>query len=249
MLLRAASDTRPYHLGPFPMEVLPRDERVRRQEAERTASPMDKQEAAPQSEFAIAVQRYQALFDSLADGAPAAAKAPVPDDLARRSVDIKGGGYFLNAAQIGICRMPASAWLAAAPSQDQTFAIVVAVEHGRPPEDDNPAATWTEGCGPMAADMRAGEIACCLAGYVRQLGFAATAHSASQTAVDFGCLAVLAGVAVRREDKLVHPFLEQRYSLAAVTTEYALDEDAPLAEDADGVNGLHYWLGINGAES
>ncbi|MGI9424103.1 MAG: Fe-S protein, partial [Hyphomicrobiaceae bacterium] len=42
---------------------------------------------------------------------------------------------------------------------------------------------------------------------------------------------------------------EQRYSLAAVTTEYALDEDAPLAEDADGVNGLHYWLGINGAES
>ncbi len=40
MFLRAASEDRPYHLGSFPEEVLPRDARVRRDEAARPASAM-----------------------------------------------------------------------------------------------------------------------------------------------------------------------------------------------------------------
>ena len=62
-------------------------------------------------------------------------------------------------------------------------------------------------------------------------------------------IAVLAGLAVRRAHALHNPFLDDCFSIAVVSTEYALAEDEPLAADVDGVNGLHYWLGINGAES
>ena len=249
MFVRAANDTRPYHFGPLPMETLPRDARIIRLEKDRPALATSSHEASPPSSFIQAVQKYQTLFDSLASGVPASKRAPVTDDLDRRTMDVKGGGYFLNASQIGICRIPSSGWLESVERPDHAFAIVIVVEHGRQPEASNLASRWVEGGLQKSGDLRAGEIACCLAGYIRHLGFAAKAHSATQTDVDLDRLAVLAGTVVRRGDKLVHPILDARFSLAVVTTEYELAQDTPLAADVDGVNGLHYWFGINGAES
>ena len=74
---------------------------------------------------------------------PARAEAPVPDDPHRRMVDVKGYGYFMNAAQIGICKIPRLAWTTDGNSNgdvgDHEFAVVLLLEHGRLPEADNPA--------------------------------------------------------------------------------------------------------------
>lgn len=62
MFLRAASEDRPYHLGSFPEEVLPRDARVRRDEAARPASAMLLPFGSTRGPFGSAVRRYHELF-------------------------------------------------------------------------------------------------------------------------------------------------------------------------------------------
>ncbi|MGI9521590.1 MAG: Fe-S protein [Hyphomicrobiaceae bacterium] len=249
MFLRSSNETRPYHLGPHPQEILPRDITIRTRENNVAQNRHDVKAVASDSAFGKALVKYRTLFDTLSDGPVAPERAPVPRDPTRRTIDIKGGGYFLNASLIGICRMPSSAWLAETDHSSHAYAIVICVEHGREPEADNLAAGWVNGCAQAASDLRATEIACCLAGHIRLMGFAARAHSTKQSQLDVERLAVLSGIAVRRPGGLHNPFFADRFSIAVVSTEYKLEEDLPLADDVDAVQGLHYWLGINGAQS
>ena len=249
MLLHAPNESRPYHLGPLPQEVLPRDAGVLEVEASRPRSSVRAAAEIANAPFAVAVGRYHRLFASLATGNVAAAKAPVPDDPARRAVDIKGGGYFLNASGVGICGLPPNAWFLGCDVTSDTHAVVVMVEHGRVPEADNMAAGWVSDGDEAAGDLRAAEIATCLAGHIRQMGFAAQAHSVGHSQVDIERLAVMAGLVVRNGEVVLNPYLGTRFSLAAVTTEYALEPDMPLAADTPTSHGLRYWLGINGAQS
>jgi len=53
----------------------------------------------------------------------------------------------------------------------------------------------------------------------------------------------------RYGDTVVSPFLDDNIILAAVTTDYALAIDLPLAPVRHAGKGLRYWWGINGAES
>jgi reductive dehalogenase len=100
------------------------------------------------------------------------------------------------------------------------------------------------------ADMRAAEIAVCVAGHIRAMGFAARAHIAGLSLVDAERLAVLAGLAVRMDDgTLRNPYLATDFSLAVVSTDYVLSLDKPLHADALKPKRLRYWLGINGAQS
>ena len=131
MLLHAPNETRPYQLGPLPMEVLPRDEAVLARETARPALVAEPGVAPGGSPFAVAVERYRALFATLADGETAPAKAPLPNNPERLATDIKGGGYFLNASQIAVCAIPPNAWLTEAEPLPHGTAIVVIVEHGR----------------------------------------------------------------------------------------------------------------------
>ena len=99
------------------------------------------------------------------------------------------------------------------------------------------------------AGMRACEIACCLAEYIRHMGFDARAHVDGNELLDVERLAVLAGLAVRRGDAIENPYIGNRFSLAAISTDYALAVDMPLRADALKAKGLAYWWGINGAQS
>jgi reductive dehalogenase len=246
VLLRSAQEDRPYHLGPLPAEVLPRDVRVLAREAARPAvAPATT--SIPDTPFGRAIARYHDLLAGMRDGDVAAKPAPLPDDLERRAVDIKGGAYFLNASQVGICRLFDSAWTAE-PLVGHDHAVVLLVEVGRTPEADNLASGWVAGAETAAAEMRAAALAVVVAGHIRRMGFAATAHSARFGTLDLDRLAVASGLALRADDKVVSPFLD-RFALAAVSTSYELACDVPLAEDADGVSPLLHWLGINGAES
>jgi reductive dehalogenase len=97
--------------------------------------------------------------------------------------------------------------------------------------------------------MRAAEIAACLAEYLRNMGFVARSHMAGNTLLDIERLAVLAGLVVRRGDAVEHPYIGTGFVLSAVTTDYELAADTPLAAEALGARGLAYWWGINGARS
>ena len=247
MFVRAASTKRPYHLGPFPLEVLRRDPAVAAREAARepTAPP---QMPAPVGPLAAALRHYRDLYAPLAAGEPAKQQAPLPDDLARRAADVKGCAYFMNASQVGICAVPDHAWYLSAAKEAHARAVVVLVEYGRVPERDNLAHEWIAPAEREAAELRAAEIAVCLARHIRAMGFAACADLPGEARLDHARLAVLAGLALWKGERVANPFVGERFALAVVTTEYEVALDQPLHQSAK-IDRFRYWLGINGATS
>ncbi|MGI9415325.1 MAG: Fe-S protein [Hyphomicrobiales bacterium] len=248
MFLYPRSRKRPFHLGPFPLETLPRDLSRMVEEGARPPrrAPAHVVAGAPLSR---AAERYRKIFARFVDGDPAPAKAPVPDDLDRRVQDIKGGAYFMDASQVGICAIPDTAWFKDTARPEHTFAIVILVEQPPAPKNDPMAAEWIDDALPAIADMRAAEIAVCIAGHIRMMGFSARAHIAGESLVDQDRLAVLAGLALRDGAGLTNPYAGRRFALASVSTDYALSQDDPLGAAAVRAMGLHYWWGINGARS
>jgi len=248
ILIHPRSKNRPFHFGPFPLEVLPRDDTVL--ELERLSPPR----SLPTQEFsegllATALDRYRGIYAHFVEGKVAPARAPLPEELQPRVVDIKGGAYFMDASQAGICRIPESAWFPGSREPGHDFAVVILVEHARLPEPDNPAHGWTKDAVRALADMRAAEIIAVLAGHIRCMGYTAHGHVAGRLALDLEKLAVLSGLAVRSGQAIENPYLGRRFSVAAVSTDYELIADRPLHADALGARGLRYWLGINGAQS
>jgi reductive dehalogenase len=250
MLLYPRSKDRPYHFGLFPLETLARDDTIAEREAARPPRPLAETGSAASGLLAGAARHYRELFVKYADGPVAPQQAPVPNDLARRAVDIKGAATFLDADHIGICEVPANAWLAGGEVLPHDYAAVILVERPRLPEEDNLAHDWVAAARDAVAEMRAGEIAVCVAGHIRNMGFNARAHFPGHTSVDLERLAVLAGIVVRTDDgRLMSPFLGDDVVVAAVTTDYALATDRPLHSTALNAKGLAYWWGINGAQS
>jgi reductive dehalogenase len=248
MIFKTRNESRYYHLGPFPFETLARDSKKIAEESDRPRikSPLFR---TTSSKYGAANKLYYELFTELRTPTAVSHKAPVPDDLERRAIDIKGMGYFLDAAHVGICTIPENAWFENINKTAHKFAIVIAIEHGRIPEEDNLAYSWVKGCGPETATMRGMEIAACMAIYICQLGYKAHAHAIGTSDVDLERLAVLAGIASRHGDEVLSPYLDDNVSFAAITTDYALPTDKPLKPIRHANKGLRYWLGINGAES
>ena len=190
------------------------------------------------------------LFTKFADGPVAPKPAPVPDDLARRAADIKGAAYFLDAAQAGICRIPANAWLAGGDHPAHEFAVLIMVERPRIPEADNLASEWIKPARNTIADMRAAEIAVCVAGHIRTMGFAARAHFAgiqpASTASgwpcwqDLPCAATMIACSIPISTTSLSPWSRptMRWRPTSRCTMTRLK-----------AKGLAYWLGINGAQS
>jgi ferredoxin len=250
MFIHAPSKNRPFHLGRFPLETLPTDDTVADREAARPQLTVRKPQDSQDGPLVRAAAHYRELFAQFADGPVAAKPAPVPDDLARRTADIKGAATFLDASQTGICAIPPSAWYIGGDHPAHEYAVVILVERPRVPEPDNLAHEWVQPARDAVADMRAAEIAVCVAGHIRAMGFAARAHIAGLSLLDAERLAVLAGLAVRMDDGgIVNPYLAGDFTLAMVSTDYVLAADKPLHADALRPKRLRYWLGINGAQS
>lgn len=234
---------RPVHLGPYPMERL----------ARAALAPGGPAPPGPASDTDLpgagaALPRgmpgYLKLFQSVRDGAVAAQCAPITDDLASRAHNVKAGVYFLDSDLCGICEMPEDAWTARE-HPDHRYAVVILNAFTTPPEAGTIEAQWIAGTQGARADLRAAEVAVVTAGYIRNLGFAATAHFAGASAVNLNALALRAGVALAKADSLTNPFLGGAFRIAAVTTGYPMQCDAPLAADASRC-GLAWWLGLGG---
>ncbi len=243
-----ANKNRPVDWGPYPLERLPRDHSIVAREADlpRRDAPSPRT-LDDDNLLTRAIAKYHAIFRTLEMDKPVAEKAPAPDDLARRTQDIKGSGYFLDASQMGICELPDNAWLADRDPLPHTHGIVVLIAHGRLPEDDNLAHDWIRGEEDVAAGMRAFEISIAISEHIQQMGWQAKAHDLETGAIDLDRLTVLAGLAWRDSDRIVNPYLAENFSVAVVTTDYALAIDDPLAGPPRSVKGLGYWLGVGGA--
>lgn len=249
MLLHHASKNRPADLGTYPLEVLARDESVAEKEA---ARPRAAPGPAPGANGVLASSAafYRNVFSKFIKGEPVEKLAPVPRDLDRRSFDIKGCAYFMDASQVGICRIPRNAWLEGAePLDGHDHAVVLLLEHPRRPEPGNLAHDWTRDAVGACAEMRILEIGACLGGHILQMGFNTRIHIAGDELLDRERLAVLAGLCVRRGDAVVNPYIEGGFTLAAISTNYELACDLPLAASAANGRNRAYWRGINGATS
>ena len=128
---------RPFDLGVLPTECLPRDAQAGSVPARQ---PGDVNAAGPDS-ITGAVPEYRELFASYLDGAVAPARAPVPDDPAARSKNLKACAYFLDATLAGVCLLEAGDWSGAEPPA-QTHAFVFLIEFGREPKAGEPGAEW-----------------------------------------------------------------------------------------------------------
>lgn len=131
------------------------------------------------------------------------------------------------------------------PVDTHTHALVLAVEFPRDPRAGEPGTDWIQGIQAERAAVLAAQAAVLLSSYLRLLGFAARAHSATASELCLNRLAVAAGL--MHEDG-THPFLGRRFGLAAVSTTLALAPDRPLAPPAaqrrSRSHGPAWWLGL-----
>jgi len=247
LFFHSRSKNRPVHYGLFPLETLPRDDGVIAIEGE--LPPRRPPARAPgQGGLADVANSYRKIFMQFVDDEVAPGQAPLPDDLERRSADIKGAAYFMDAAQVGICRIPDNAWLRGAERSTDDYAVVLLVEDGKIPDKANLAHEWVAPAARPITEMRAAEIAAVVSGHIRHMGYSARSHIGGNEFLDAQRLAVLAGLGVRSGDRILNPFIEN-FSIAVIATSYELAADRPLHRTALKSRGLRYWWGINGAQS
>jgi hypothetical protein len=190
---------RPVHLGPYPLERLKRVPLPPRDDgAERPPRPLP-HTASGDGRIAASIDLYLRLFEQFRDGAVSEQKAPIELDPSAIAADLKAGGYFLDATMMACCEVPDSAWYATGDEGTpfapyHRYAIIVLVEDGRPVDPGNAAAAWVEDSDGGRNAVRALEIANVLAGYIRNLGWSARAHSRDAGDICHDRLVIRAGL-------------------------------------------------------
>ena len=214
---------RPFDLGVLPTEGLSRDAGA----ASVPARQPDDLSVAGADSVAGAMPEYRQLFAKHLDGAMAPGRAPVPDDLAARSKNLKASAYFLDATLAGVCLLQAGDFAGTEPPA-HTHAFVFLIEFGREPKAGEPGADWIRGSNVARTDLRCAELAVVLAGYVRALGWSACGHVAGDAQIDIARLAQRAGVVMAVEGVLAMPFSKRGFRIGVVTTDYPLQADLPI---------------------
>ena len=239
---------RPVEFGPYPLEKLRRDPSIAGVEAAAPTRDPGSLASGGSPYLVDATLTHLNAYKELREPEPFAKKAPVPDDLSLRTRDIKGAGYFLDASQIGICEIAGHIWLTE-PRETHSHAVVVLVEYSDPIDAENAAAEWVAGNEHLLATLRAAEIALDLGGQISAMGFASRAHWMDASEVELEKAAIVAGLALRDGDRVINPYVGDRFALAVVTTDYALAVDQPLHASARNGRNLGYQLGLSGAVS
>ncbi len=115
------------------------------------------------------------------------------------------------------------------PLDGHTHAIVVLVEHCREPRESEPGGDWIRGVQAERAALLTANTAVAMANYIRMLGHEARAHTATTSEIDLNRLAVSAGLCSPDGDRVVNPFVEDRFGLAAISTTLEIEPDLPLS--------------------
>ena len=200
----------------------------------RSGSPTIARPGEARSEGPLSVGKaftlYTDLFDGQVDG-DVAPRAPIPDDPVERARNLKAGLYFLDADMVGCGLIPEEAWFDGVERPGtHTHAVVVLAAFTRAFDREFPGDAWIDGTRQASADLRAAELAVITASYIRNLGFAATAHTPTLSAVDIDRVALQAGLVEVRGGRLRAPYLRSGFGLSVVTTELEVEPDRPLAK-------------------
>ncbi len=128
------------------------------------------------------------------------------------------------------------------PVDAHTHAVVIAVEYPRDPRAGEPGCDWIHGTQAQRAAVLAAQTAVLLSTYLRMLGFEGRAQSATCSDVDLVRLGVACGLLLPDGS---HPYVGRRFGLAAVTTDFAMAPDRPLAavQRRTRSHGPAWWLG------
>ena len=254
MLIRDRAVNRGVEKGVYPLEVLARDASLIEAELSRPPLSLERinHTRSVHTPLAAAAADHLEIYRPFLSGEAATSKAPLPDDVALRTREIKGAAHYLDADLVGICKLADSVWANDTQNdcqQTHTHAVVLAIRHGRPADPNTTGSSWLKNSEAEIARMRGAEIAACLAGHIRTLGYSALGQVKGASVVDLERLAVLAGIAQRvsQPERLVTPFFDS-FEIAVVTCDYPLETQLPLATNAR-INPVKHWLGINGAMS
>jgi reductive dehalogenase len=237
---------RPVHLGPYPLEGLPRA--FEPQAAEVIAT--SKRRNPPAAGLASTARRYRDALLGSEQIPVASAKAPHPITPVACSNEIKAACYFLDAAAVGVCELRTTD--DSPDIGDGRFAVVFLVEHRREPEPANLASGWVAGAAQECTALRGAEIAAVVAGYIKQWGWDARVYVEGTASFDLDELARCAGLVEPRGGGPVAPFIGGRFATAAVITSLPLQPDRPLAPGGSlmgALTRLRYWLGIGAGVS
>lgn len=101
---------RPFHLGPYPLERLPRTDTPPDLAAVPAMQPLSFHRSEGAS-LVNAMRRYQAMLDAIRDGMVKKEKAVIPDDLQERARHLKSFGYYQDASQVGVCKLTSEMFL------------------------------------------------------------------------------------------------------------------------------------------
>lgn len=241
-------------LGPYPLEKLPRVEKITTEVMDETLRPVQAQtelsrcmrgdygEEIAQKARMLTVRNplCEAIFATvphiaaLPENPVAEEKAPLPDDPALISRHIKKYTYFLGADQVGICKVPArTIYQDDAKGQplecDYKYAIVFLMRK----DPDTIAAShgdeWVDGPASWAVYQRLAVISVTLARYIRTLGYPARASHMFNYSTQLPRLVVEAGLGeFSRMGIAVNPFYGATFKAACVLCDLPLQSDKPI---------------------
>ncbi len=101
---------RPFHLGPYPLERLPRSDKPPDLSRVPPMQPLSFHRQEDNS-LVNAMRRYQAMLDAIRDGLVKKEQAVIPEDPAERARHLKSFGYYQDASQVGICALSPAMFL------------------------------------------------------------------------------------------------------------------------------------------
>ncbi len=246
---------RPVHLGPYPLERLPRlesaDSRFPRSGAQRLPARPGESEPPGRRSADHAYRQYQELFDGQCRGS-VAPEAPVPDDPVKVTENLKAGLYFLDADMVGCALIGDQTWTG--DRLDHRFAIVCLIAFTRKLSNECPGDDWIDGTRQINADLRATELAVITAAYIRNLGHDAVAHTPGRTDLDLDRAALQAGLVEVRRGHLRAPYIKGGFALSAASTNWEMAPDRPLARRGRlaglrSTSGLGWMLGTGGTRA
>lgn len=249
---------RPFHLGPYPMEKVKRQEtpttlideenvpRIPKRHdmfiraaigdlGDKAKNELNNFRLITKSPFGHAMIPVMGGLVPLQYGEAKPEKAQGYDDPKRNSEILKAAMYYMGADMVGICKIPDYAWYSHDVDGSEIkpyhkYAICILVDQGYETMEGASGDDWISGAQSMRAYMRAQLVGGAVGAHLRSLGFSARGHSVMDQDVLHIPLLLQAGLGEmsRIGELVLNPFVGPRFKSGILTTDMPLEPDKPI---------------------